>query len=169
MSVLTSQFGYTCPSAMNRQKQPIRARILKAAVIVVLLPLISLVLLPFLLRPVILYVLVWLLWLPNGKDTLFVYSNSPIWQEYMTQEVLPLVEDRAVVLNWSERSKWRRWGLSQQLFYSFGGDREFNPLVVMFRPFRRARLFRFWSPFKEWKQGHTGSVERLKDELRKSL
>ena len=58
-----------------------------------------------------LYLLVWTLWLPRGKDILFVYSDSPIWRDYMTSEVLPLVHERAVVLNWSERKKWERWSL----------------------------------------------------------
>lgn len=153
---------------MNRQ-MPILVRILKGAVIVVLLPLILLAVLLFVLHRAILYALVWLLWLPKGKDALVVYSNSPIWQDYMTEQVLPIVQDRAIVLNWSERSRWRKWRLPQQVFYSFGGQREFNPLVVLFRPFRRARLFRFWSAFREWRHGHTESVERLKDDLRMSL
>jgi hypothetical protein len=103
------------------------------------------------------------------KDTLFVYSNSPIWHDYMMRQVLPLVHDRAIVLNWSERSTWRKWRLTQQVFYSFGGHREFNPTVIMFRPFRRAKLFRFWSAFKDWKHGNTEPVERLRNELRLSL
>jgi hypothetical protein len=153
---------------MNR-KPPLRARILKTALIVALLPLILLALLLFALHRAILYVLVWLVWLPRGKDILVVYSNSPVWQEYMTEQVLPLLEDRAIVLNWSERSRWRKWRLTQQVFYSFGGHREFNPLVVLFRPFRRAKLFRFWSAFKHWKHGHTEMLEGLKDDLRMSL
>jgi hypothetical protein len=47
------------------------------------------------------------------------------------------------MLNWSERSTWRKWPLTQQVFYCFGGRRKFNPMVIMFRPFRRAKLFRF--------------------------
>ena len=135
----------------------------------VFLPLILLALLLFALHRAILHALVWLVWLPKGKDTLVVYSNSPIWQEYMTEQVLPLVEDRAIVLNWSERSRWRKWRMTQQVFYNFGGHQEFNPLVVLFRPFRRARLFRFWSAFKEWKHGHSESLEALKNDLRMSL
>jgi hypothetical protein len=136
---------------------------------VALLPLILLALLFFALHRAILYALVWLVWLPKGKDILIVYSNSPIWQDYMTEQILPLVEKRAIVLNWSERSRWRKWRLTQQVFRSFGGDREFNPLIVLFRPFRRARLFRFWSAFKDWKHGHTEKLEALKDDLRMSL
>jgi hypothetical protein len=134
-----------------------------------LLPLIVVALVLFALHRLVLYLLVWLLWVPKGKDTLFVYSDSPIWQEYMTQQVLPLVEDRAIVLNWSERSRWRKWRLTQQVFYSFGGYREFNPMIIMFRPLHRAKLFRFWSAFKDWKHGRTEPVEQLRNELRMSL
>jgi hypothetical protein len=81
----------------------------------------------FFLHRLVLYVLVWALWLPKGKDMLLVYSNSPVWHDYMSQQVLPLIQDRAIVLNWSERSSWRQWRLAHQVFYSFAGHREFNP------------------------------------------
>src|SRR5262249_19151097 len=88
-----------CPE-MSRQPQPLSRRALQAAFIIVLLPLIiplailSLVLLA--LHRAVLYMLVWLLWLPRGKDVLFVFSDSPIWRDYMAQQVLPLVQERAV-------------------------------------------------------------------------
>ena len=112
-----------------------------------------------------LYALVWTLWLPRGRDILFVYSDSPIWHEYMTTQVLPLVQPRAFVLNWSERKRWPRLSLPVSVFRSFGGGREFNPLVIVFRPFGRARYFRFWQPFQDWKRGYREPVERLRQEL----
>jgi len=158
---------------MSRQPITVRNRIGKIVLIVVFLPLILplflLAVALFALHRLSLYLLVWLLWLPKGKDTLFVFSNSPIWHDYMSQQVLPLVQDRAVVLNWSERSTWRKWRLSQQVFYSFGGRREFNPMVIIFRPIRRAKVFRFWSAFKGWKHGHAENVEGLTNSLRTSL
>jgi hypothetical protein len=87
----------------------------------------------------------------------------------MTEQVLPLVEERAVVLNWSARNKWRRLSFPVHVFRTFGGDREFNPLVVLFRPFSPAKIFRFWAPFKDWKHGYTDPVERLRNELRLKL
>jgi hypothetical protein len=131
----------------------------------VLLPLIVLALTFWFLHRVTLYLLVWVVWLPNGKDILFVYSDSPIWKEYMTQQLLPLVQERAVVLNWSERSKWRKWSLPVRILRSIGGGREFNPMVILFRPLRPALTFRFWAAFKEWKHGEPESVERLRNEL----
>ena len=116
-----------------------------------------------------LYLLVWLLWLPRGKDVLVVYSDSPIWREYMTTQVLPLVQERAIVLNWSERKRWSRWWLGVPVFHNFGGESDFNPLVILFRPLRPARTFRFWLPFKDWKRDYREPVERLRQELVSAL
>ena len=158
---------------MNRQKEPLLKKRLGAALVVLLLPIIlplALVTLGLsLLYYGALYLLVWLLWLPKGKDILLVYSDSPTWREYMTTEILPLVERRAVVLNWSERNKWSQWSLGVAVFHHFGGGRDFNPLVVLFRPLQRARTFRFWPAFKDWKHGYREPVERLRQELRSAL
>ncbi len=123
----------------------------------------------FVIRLVLVYVLVWLTWLPRGKNVLLVYSDSPIWKEYMTGEILPLVRERAVILNWSERTQWKRFSLGVQVFRALGGDREFNPLVVVFRRLQNARKFRFWRPFKAWKHGDKEPVERLRQELLNEL
>jgi len=80
---------------MNRQRQTLSRRLKNAVLIILFLPfvlplaLVAIVL--HLLYKTTLYLLVWTLWLPRGKDILFVYSDSPIWRDYMTSEVLPLV------------------------------------------------------------------------------
>jgi hypothetical protein len=154
---------------MNRQGETLVRKVLDGALVVLILtvalPLALVTIGLALLYRGALYLLVWLLWLPKGKDILFVYSDSPIWHEYMTTEILPLVERRAVVLNWSERGKWPLWSLGVSVFHRFGGGRDFNPLVVLFRPLRRAKTFRFWSAFKDWKRGYREPVERLRQEL----
>jgi hypothetical protein len=97
---------------------------------------------------------------------LLVYSDSDTWHEYMTTQILPLVRDRAVVLNWSERKRWSRCSLGVAVFHHFGGAGDFNPLVVLFQPLRLARVFRFWSELsKDWKRGYKEPVERLTQEL----
>jgi hypothetical protein len=84
----------------------------------------------------------------------------------MAQEIIPLLESRAVVLNWSERRRWPKSSLAVHIFRSFGGGREFNPMVVLFRPFRVAVVLRFWSAFKEWKHGQATAVDSLRRELK---
>ena len=158
---------------MGREKESRTRNFAKAALTLLLLPIIlPLALIGFILFPLhraTLNLLIWLLWIPRGKDVLLVYSDSPIWRDYMRTQVLPLVQERAVVLNWSERKSWPRWSAAHSAFRSFGGGREFNPLVVVYRPFRRAQCFRFFSPFKDWKRGNTEPVERMRQDLIRSL
>jgi len=158
---------------MTRQKQSFSRRIGQVSLIVVLLsfivPLGIFAIVSHLFYRALLYVLVWVLWLPKGKDVLLVYSDSPIWGEYVITQILPLVHERAVVLNWSERKKWSRWSLGVAVFHHFGGAGDFNPLVVFFRPLRLVRIYRFWSAFKDWKRGHKEHVERLTREIAASL
>jgi hypothetical protein len=154
---------------MSGEDHSLTRHIAEIAFLVILLPVIiplaAFVLFLYWLHQLVLYTLIWLLWLPRGKDVLLVYSDSPIWHEYMTTQVLPLVQERAFILNWSERSKWRKWSFAVHVFRSIGGRREFNPMVAVFRPFQSAKLFRFWSAFKDWKRGYTEPVERLRKNL----
>jgi len=76
---------------------------------------------------------------------------------------------RAVVLNWSERSNWKRWSLAVAVFRNFGGSREYNPMILLFRPLHAVRTFRFWSAFKDWKHGDSESVSRVRDDLLSAL
>ena len=158
---------------MTRQNRPFAQRFWNAVLLIVLLPfivplgLVALIL--YLTHRIVLYILVWLIWLSKGKDLLVVYSDSPIWHDYMVNEILPLVEKRAIVLNWSERESWSRLSFRAHVFRQFGSRREFNPLVVLFRPLRRAKVFRFWLPFKDWKRGYREPVEKLREELLSAL
>lgn len=135
----------------------------------ILLPLLLVSFVAFTIYKSILYLMVWILWIPRGKDVLVVYSNSPIWHDYFSNEIIPLVKDRAVILNWSQRKEWRNWTLETNLFRTFAGRTHFNPMVMVFRPLRSAKRFRFWEPFKYWKRGDTWKVEEMKRSLSDSL
>lgn len=152
---------------MRPQPLPRRLRHFALALLLVpiILPIALIALVLYWTHMFALYALVWTVWLPRGRDVLVVYSDSPIWSEYMRNEVLPLVEGRAFVLNWSERRNWKTWSLRVRVLRTFGGEQAFNPMVILFRPFRPARLFRFWLPFKDWKRGHRAPVDRLRQEL----
>lgn len=105
-----------------------------------------------------LYALVWILWCSRGRNVLYVYSDSPIWKEHVESEVIPRLSERVVILNWSRRKRWRV-SLATLLFQHFGGSKEFNPMAIVFRPFRTQTEFRFWRPFHDWKKGKTENLE----------
>jgi hypothetical protein len=154
---------------MERRPKARWERLLAGLVLVILSPIwVPLAVLVLILRfalGLLLYIAIWILWFPRGKDTLFVYSNSPIWENYMLEQVLPPVRERAIVINWSDRKRWKNWSLAVRAFHYFGGRRAFNPLVVIFRPLRSAKKFRFWSAFKEWKHGNQEPVETLRSDI----
>ncbi|MBI4643826.1 MAG: hypothetical protein HY743_08935 [Deltaproteobacteria bacterium] len=125
-----------------------------------------LALIPYLLWGLALHLAVWLRWFPQGKRILLVYSHSPLWQDYLESRILPHLGRQGVILNWSERKKWeRRFSLPVLVFHYFGGRREFNPLAVVFRPCRWAKIFRFWQPFREFKHGKSETLEKMTAEL----
>jgi hypothetical protein len=128
--------------------------VLVTLVVVVVTPLLLPLGLAYGLYALLLHVLLWLLWSPAGKRVLFVYSNSPVWQSYIEGNILPRLPQGSVVLNWSDRRRWRWWSLSVAVFHFFGGSREFNPLAVVVRPFRWGRVFRFWRAFRDAKHGN---------------
>jgi hypothetical protein len=132
--------------------------------LVVFSPLIVVALTLHLLAGFLLHIAAWCWWCSRGRYVLFVYSESPIWHDHIEQHILPRLRDRAVVLNWSHRRRWRRT-LSVLTFRFFGGSREFNPLAVVFRPFKLAREFRFYEPFRQFKHGKTGAVAKMEGEL----
>ena len=107
---------------------------------------------------------IWISWCRRGRDVLFVYSDSPIWRDYIDDRIIPLLGERAVVLNWSQRKQWRRT-LARAAFRHFGGSRQFNPLAVVFRPFRRTRTFRFWKPFRDFKHGDPAALRAMEREF----
>lgn len=145
--------------ALDRKPFP---RWLGVAILVVLLPIALLVLALYLLVGLVLHVVVWVAWLPRGKSVLIVSSESPVWKDYMADRVVAALRDRSVVLHWSGRGGWPRWPTLEILvFWYFGWGMEFNPLAIVFRPLRIARVFRFWKPFREFKHGKPQAVEDL--------
>jgi hypothetical protein len=110
-------------------------------------------------------------WRAKGKDLLLVYSNSPHWQQYVEQVWLPRWGHRAVVLNWSERAKWKRpFPPEVTLFRAFGGREEFNPLAIVV-PSKggHPKIVRFWLAFRDYKHGKDRLLREAEAELERYL
>ena len=105
----------------------------------------------------------------EGKDLLLVYSNSPHWQHYVESEWLPRWGERAVVVNWSERSRWSGDEPEIVLFRSIAGSRAYNPIAVVVPPKGPVRVVRFWRAFRDKKHGKHGPLEHKEHELQWAL
>ena len=104
-------------------------------------------------------------WLPRGRRVIFVYSNSPVWRDYVEANILPRLPATAVVLNWSERAQWPFWNLAVWTFNIYAGSREFNPIAIVIRPLRPPRRFRFWRAFRDFKHGKPAKLQQVEREF----
>jgi hypothetical protein len=116
-------------------------------------------------------------WYPQGKRLLFVYSDSPNWKAYIEQNILPRFSDEAMVMNWSERSRWE-WGrsLALRVFEHWAGVKryfwqgrtewegsEFCPIAIVFMPGHRPRVIPFWKPSRTSSTARIGCSDRLSE------
>ncbi len=136
--------------------------VVASVLLIVMLPLL---LLTYAIYSAVLYVVVWLAWCTRNRNVLLVYSNSPNWQNYIETELIPRLPENTIVLNWSERRSWPRFSLQVWVFRHFGGSREFNPMVLVFKPFHWTRDFRFWQAFRSYKHGKTDLLLETQDRL----
>jgi len=144
------------------KKSNTASKVLIAFLVIILSPVLIIVVFLYLLWGVVLYMTIWLTW--RKRPVLFVYSDSPVWKDYIEREILPYIQDRAVILNWSERKTWKT-SLPVLAFRYFGGYRNFNPIAIVFHSFRLVKIYRFFEAFREFKYGDPTKVEGIKENL----
>jgi len=102
-----------------------------------------------------------------GKDVLIV-SNGSVDSGPWLAQVIPMVKDRALFLNYEERESWQRWSLPVQLFHAFGPSAKpafhlpyFIPAVLLMRKFRLPTQYNFG----ERSVNREANLERLRSAL----
>ena len=134
-------------------------------IVLVLLPLIALLIATHFFYGIVLQLVIWVCWCCRGVNVLLVYSESPNWHDYIETHIIPRLPSSTVLLNWSQRRKWKSRSLPVMVFGFFGWEHEFNPMVVVFRPFHRTKTYRFWKPFKDYKHGKAATLQAMESEL----
>jgi hypothetical protein len=102
----------------------------------------------------------------KGRRVLLVYSRSPVWQEYIERNWLPLLGEHAMVLNWSDRATWRgRRSFAVWVFHHWAPPDDFNPMAIVFPGFRRAKCIGFYYAFRDWKHGKEQALKDAETQL----
>jgi hypothetical protein len=97
----------------------------------------------------------------HGRFILFVYSDSPHWKDYIEANILPRIESHAVTLNWSKRREWERINpFEAKVFNHWAGEKEFNPMALVFSPGGKVKDVRFWRAFRDFKHGKEGLLKQ---------
>ena len=86
--------------------------------LVVLLPLVVAAGVLWLLAAVLLQLLVWVTWCPRGRYAVVVYSNSPIWQLYFEENILPAIGARGLPRQPRDRPRIGRWSSNPRIWGS---------------------------------------------------
>lgn len=146
--------------------------------LVLLVPFILLYLFFKILYGLFLGLLTWKKWRFNGKQVIFVYSDSPTWKEYLEEKLLPKIKGKAIILNWSEHSQWNQDALEVQVFNHWASMnsgsthskrkpswREFCPMAIVLNPWWKPPIIRFWQAFKEYKHGKDQELKERESEL----
>jgi hypothetical protein len=122
-------------------------------------------------------------WISQNKYILFVYSDNELWKAYAENHIIPKIESRAVILNWSRRKEWiHSNSLAAQLFrnYHWGrewiwrnrvrmGGQEYNHLAMIFKPWNKPKIISFWKAFKDYEFGKDEKLKAVENELYDSL
>jgi len=147
---------------ISPKKPRLKSKLSIALLAIALFPVLIIFLFLFLLWGAVLAIAIWITW--KNPRVLFVYSDSPTWKDYIEREILPYLRDRAVILNWSERRNWRT-SLPVLAFRYFVGDKNFNQIEMVFRPFHLVKTYRFYDAFKDCKHGNPQRVEEIRKKL----
>lgn len=146
-----------CAAMSKASKNPL-AKITLLIVAVILSPLILAGLLVHALWSALLSLAVWATWCRKGPRVFVSYSRSPHWQARFEDVLIPRLPSTAIVVNWSDRKTWPRLSLRRLAFENFLGNFSHTPSVIVFRPFRRSRVFRFHEAYMRFKAGDQSQV-----------
>lgn len=148
----------------NFVNTPAMIKVLLILIVIILFPILIIIGTLYYSWGLLLSFAIWIIWGLRGHNILFVYSDSPIWTNYIQEKILPHINRKAVILNWSERKQWKP-SLAVLAFKYFAGRQNFNPMAIVFRPFRLNKEFRFYKAFKEFKHGKTENLEKMRANL----
>ena len=105
-------------------------------------------------------------WGAEGKRILFVYSESPNWQEYIEQNILPRLSPLVISLNYSRRAEWKnKKPLEAKIWEQWGTGPGFNPVAIVLPDRGRVKVVRFYQAFRDFKHGKDRLLRQKEDEL----
>lgn len=146
------------------------ATVLKLAIAIPLL----LVLLPFMLvwmaEGFLLRVWFWAQHKRFGRDVILVTSESPTWSDYIKENILPRLENRSIVMNWSKRKLWRKEvPFAARAHKHWAGRKGYVPTVIIRRSFWKIENISLYQSFGDYKKGKISTLKHTEERLFSSL
>ncbi len=88
-------------------------------------------------------------WFPKDKYAFFIYSNSKKWKSYFEQELIPKIQSKAIIWNWSTRLQygWNNGLLEAKALKTFQTSRYYYPIAIVFLYSGKVKIFDFYTPY----------------------
>lgn len=88
-------------------------------------------------------------WFPKGKYIFFLYSDSKKWKDYFENELVPKIQGKASVWNWSTRQKdgWNDDIIEAKILKPYKLLGYFYPMAIVFLPSGEVKTFQFYTPY----------------------
>jgi len=105
----------------------------------------------------------------RSARVILVYSNSVKWKSEIETQIIPNLPPDSKIFNISKPDP----GLSKNFDYYqysyWAGRKEYCPIVILRRPFRKPILFRFYKAFRKASGGNGSELQVLIQTLLSSL
>lgn len=149
-------------------KSPL-AKLTALVIAVILSPLIVAGLVVYGVYSALLHLAVWTTWCRAGSRVFVSYSRSPHWQARFETVLIPQLPESTIIVDWSDRKSWSRRSLRTLCFDHFLGRNAHTPAAIVFRPFRRAQVFRFHDAYTKFRHGDELPVQEQESALLRAV
>ena len=99
------------------------------------------------------------------SSVILVYSDSPKWKTQIESQIIPGLPKTTLILNLSNPGHGLSANFDYRQYIYWAGSREYCPMVILQRPFRKPLLFRFYKAFRKSGGGDSKELHLLKQNL----
>lgn len=100
---------------------------------------------------------------------ILVYSDSPKWKSQIETQIIPGLPQNTLILNISKPSPSLSGTFDYRQYTYWAGSKEYCPVVILRRPFRKPLLFRFYKAFRKASGGDSAELQVLLQNLQSAL
>jgi len=106
-------------------------------------------------------------WFPQGKCVFFLYSDSAKWKDYFEKNLIPSIQDKAIIWNWSTRHDegWHESLLEAQLLSLFRPEGYFYPIAIVILPDGEVKTFQFYAAYVDQLKAGNNHYDKLEKEF----
>jgi len=106
-------------------------------------------------------------WFPKRKHVFFLYSDSKKWKVYFEEELIPKIQDKAYVWNWSNRLEkgWNNDLLEARILKLYRPIGFFYPMAIVFLPDGEIKTFQFYYSYIKMLKSGKDDYKKLENEF----